>query len=212
MHRSVKAILTGILFIVACVLTGCKAPEPDYYDPKVAAKFGTYKCFTIDSFEDTEVPRELAVTPNEYRRFERAITAVFKQRGYANNCPKADFIVRFHALRRTVNDIEYYNNTFSNPTIFENNFSAVAIGGSGTIVGVHSGGTGGFCPPPSINRYDESVFVIDVIDVQSEELVWYGAYAEPTARKPFYDAEIRAIVNTIMTQLRSTLTPRDVIE
>ena len=210
MHRSVKAILTGILFIVACVLTGCKAPEPDYYDPKVAAKFGTYKCFTIDSFEDTEVPRELAVSPSDYRKFERAITAVFKQRGYANNCPKADFIVRFHAIKRTVNDIEYYNNTFSNP-IFDNNFS-VGIEEGGAIVSGFGGGNGGLCPPPGINRYDESIFVIDVIDTQSQELVWYGAYAEPTARKPFYDAEIRTIVNTIMAQLRSTVTQPDVVE
>ena len=148
MHRSVKAILTGILFIVACVLTGCKAPEPDYYDPKVAAKFGTYKCFTIDSFEDTKVPRELAVTPNDYRKFERAITAIFKQRGYADNCPKADFIVRFHAIKRTVNDIEYYNTGYSSPFYHSSVYPNV----------------GSFPPPPGIDRYDESLFVIDIID------------------------------------------------
>jgi len=180
MHRNIKIILTGILLIIL-FLAGCVSTVFVDYDHEAATKFVAYKCFTVDTADSTEASEDLVFSPIAYRRFEHAIKIGLKERGYDSDCSEVDFIVRFHAAKRTINEIDFFNNVHPLRPYYPSFYPDA-----------------GFFPPPYIDRYDEGIFVIDIIDAQSEELVWRGTYTERIGRRPHDNEEVCILINRIL--------------
>ncbi|MGK0464281.1 MAG: hypothetical protein ACJAT5_000693 [Lentimonas sp.] len=180
MHRSSKSILTGLL-LITFLLPGCFTPVLVDYDREAALKFDSYKCFVIDTSEEQAGSEDLVFSPIANRRFVRGLDAALKERGYISDCSEPDFRVRFHTAKKNVNrlDFRYPNNAMRfHAHCFQPNV--------------------GFFPPPYIDRYQEGIFLIDIIDAQSKELVWRGTYVERLQRQPHEDEEVRTIIDKIL--------------
>ena len=183
MHRRVKTILTGIL-LIAFFLSGCVTPVLVDYDHEAAAGFEAYQYFAIDTSETQESSESMVFSPIANRRFKRAIETTLKERGYIKDDSKADFIIEFHADKKTVTEIDFYNNIYSRRgSYYPSTFPDI-----------------GFFPPPYVDQYDEGTLYIDIIDAQSKELVWRGTYIERLGRRPHTAEEIHSIINSILNR------------
>ncbi len=186
MHPHVKVILTGT-FILACFLTGCMNQAIVDYDSDVTAKIDTYECFVVDTSKMEGSYEDLVFSPIAQRRFKLAIQALLKERGYTYDCLEADFVVQFYTTKRTVSRLDFnypvYSGRFYNYGLFA---------------------YPGYVPPPHFDQYDEGTFVIDIIDIESTELVWRGIYVERLGRNPHKDKEVGLIVRKILAQFPPT--------
>ena len=187
-HRA-KSIFTG-LFLIALILPSCVTPVLVDYDREAALKFGNYKCFVIDVSDEQENSGDIVFSPIANRRFALELEAALKERGYVNDCSKPDFHIRFHTTKESITQLNF------NYPIYALNFH-----------NHHFQPDIGFFPPPYINQYQECTFLIDIIDSQSEKLVWRGAYTERLKRKPYKDEEIRHIIDKILDRFTPEIIP-----
>lgn len=175
-----KATLTSLLLISLALLSGCVSPVRVDYDHEAARKFSSYNCFEVDTRELRAKYMDIVLSPIVDRRIERELNAVLKMRGYSNNCPTPDFRVTFDTKKKTVTE---FNDLGIGPTPYRR--YPYSFGGYSNI---------------QIDQYEEGTLIIDIIDVQSQELVWRGAYVKRLGWNAPTDAEIREIVIETLAQ------------
>ncbi len=169
--------LAGILLTLA----GCVSPTTVDYDRSARPKLQSYKCFVIDSRDARTNYQDVILSPIVDRRIERAITKELTAKGLSQQCATADFRVTFNTVTKTKTEI---NDFGVGPTPFRR-------------YPYH--GYGGFSQV-DINQYEQGTFIIDIIDNQSKELVWRGAYTKRLGWSAPNEAEVQAIVSDILEE------------
>lgn len=170
-------ILAGILLSIG----GCIANTTVDYDRAAVAKFGSYECFLIDTREIRNNYQDVVLSPIVDRRIERAIGRELKAKGFQQNCGKHDFRVTFSTLTKTKTEI---NDLGVGPSVFRR-YPRMGYGGYSNI---------------DVDQYEEGTFIIDIIDNQSKELVWRGAYAKRLGWSAPTEEEVRVIVSSILAE------------
>lgn len=170
-------ILAGTLLF----LGGCTTRTTVDYDRAAAAKFSSYECFIIDSRESRSNYQDVVLSPIVDRRIESAIGRELQAKGFQQNCSKHDFRVTFSTLTKTRTEI---NDLGVGPTIFRR-YPYMGYGGYSQI---------------DIDQYEEGTFIVDIIDNNSKELVWRGAYAKRLGWSAPTEEEVHVIVNSILAE------------
>lgn len=176
-----KATLTFLLLISLALLSGCVSPVRVDYDREAAQKFHSYKCFEVDSRELRSNYQDIVLSPIVDRRIERELNAVLKMRGFSNECSSPDFRVTFNTAKKTVTEL-----------------NDLGIGATPYRRSPYRG-YGGYSNV-QIDQYEEGTFIVDIIDMQSKELVWRGAYVKRLGWNAPTDAEIREIIIETLAQ------------
>ena len=170
-----------LLLLPLLALVGCVSPVRVDYDRGAAPKFQSYKCFAVDSRELGSNDQGIALSPIVDRRIERELNAVLKMRGFSDECATPDFRVAFNTAQKTVTEL-----------------NDLGIGAAPYRRSAYHG-YGGFSNI-QIDQYQEGTFILDIIDMQSQELVWRGAYVKRLGWHAPTDAEIRAIIIETLAQ------------
>jgi len=170
-------VLTGILIS----LSGCATNTTVDYDRAAATKFGSYKCFVIDSREIRTNYQDVVLSPIVDRRIERAIGRELQAKGFQQNCGKHDFRVTFSTLTKTKTEI---NDLGVGPTAFRR-YPYMGYGGYSRI---------------DVDQYEEGTFIIDIIDNDDKELVWRGAHTKRLGWSAPSEEEVRLIVSSILAE------------
>ncbi len=163
----------------AIYLTGCVSPTTVDYDRASVAKFSQYKCFVIDSRETRSNYQDVVLSPIVDRRIESAITRTLSAKGMSQNCAQADFRVTFNTTTKTKTEI---NDLGVGPTPYRRRPYFGSYGYSHI----------------DIDQYEQGTFIVDIIDNQSKELVWRGAYTKRLGWSAPSDTEVQEIVNEIL--------------
>ena len=170
-----------LLLLPLLALVGCVSPVRVDYDRGAAPKFQSYKCFAVDSRELGTHDQGIALSPIVDRRIERELNAVLKMRGFSDECATPDFRVAFNTAQKTITEL-----------------NDLGIGAAPYRRSAYHG-YGGFSNI-QIDQYQEGTFILDIIDMQSQELVWRGAYVKRLGWHAPTDAEIRAIIIETLAQ------------
>ena len=170
-----------LLLLPLLALVGCVSPVRVDYDRGAAPKFQSYKCFAVDSRELGTHDQGIALSPIVDRRIERELNAVLKMRGFSDECATPDFRVAFNTAQKTVTEL-----------------NDLGIGAAPYRRSAYHG-YGGFSNI-QIDQYQEGTFILDIIDMQSQELVWRGAYVKRLGWHAPTDTEIRAIIIETLAQ------------
>ena len=176
-----KATHTFLLLLSLALFSGCVSPVRVDYDREAAQKLQSYKCFEVDSRELRSNYQDVVLSPIVDRRIERELNAVLKMRGFSNECATPDFRVTFNTAKKTITEL-----------------NDLGIGASPYRRYPYRG-YGGYSNV-QIDQYEEGTFLVDIIDMQSKELVWRGAYVKRLGWNAPTDAEIREIIIETLAQ------------
>ncbi|MFQ3224064.1 MAG: hypothetical protein ACI8Z5_000307 [Lentimonas sp.] len=176
-----KIVLRILLLLPLFALVGCVSPVRVDYDREAAQKFSSYQCFEVDSRELRSNYQDIVLSPIVDRRIERELNAVLEMRGFSNDCSKPDFRVTFNTAKKTVTEL---NDLGVGPTPYRR----YPYSGLGNYSNVQT------------DQYEEGTFIVDIIDLQSKELVWRGAYVKRLGWNAPTDAEIREIIIETLAQ------------
>jgi hypothetical protein len=174
------------LALVALAMSGCVSPTAVDYDRTMATTLSSYQCFTIDSRETRANYQDVVLSPIVDRRIEQAIRQTLRAKGLRDDCTQPDFRVTFNTVTKTkteVNDLGVGVSPFRRHPYF-------GYAGYGTV---------------DINQYEQGTFIIDIVDNQSKQLVWRGAYTKRLGWSAPDDAEVQAIVSEILTNFPPSL-------
>lgn len=167
------------ILVILISLSGCVSPTTVDYDRAAASKFDSYKCFTIDSRETRANYQDVVLSPIVDRRIEQAISRTLSAKGMKQDCAQPDFRVTFNTVTKTkteVNDLGTGATPFRRHPYF---------------------GYSGYSQI-DINQYEQGTFIVDIIDNQSKELVWRGAYTKRLGWSAPNDEEVQIIVEEIL--------------
>lgn len=173
--------LAPCLLLLTLILSGCVSPTTVDYDRAAAAKFTEYQCFTIDSRETRANYQDVVLSPIVDRRIEQAIGRTLRAKGLSDDCAQADFRVTFNTITKTKTEV---NDLGVGPTPFRR-YPYYGYSGYSML---------------DINQYEQGTFIIDIIDNQSKELVWRGAYTKRLGWSAPNDAEVQQIVGEILAE------------
>lgn len=174
-------VLAGTLLF----LSGCVSPTTVDYDRAAASKFGSYKCFIVDSRETRSHYQGVVLSPIVDRRIERAISNELQAKGLTQNCGKHDFRVTFNTVTKTVTDV-----------------NDLSLGASPFRRYPYMGHRG--YSHIDIDQYEQGTFLVDIIDEESKELVWRGAYTKRLGWSAPTEAEVKQIMGEILAQFPPT--------
>lgn len=180
--------LTPLLFLLVLILSGCVSPTTVDYDRSAAARFPEYRCFVIDSRETRANYQDVVLSPIVDRRIEQAIDRTLRAKGLSHDCAQPDFRVTFNTVTKTKTEV---NDLGVGPTPFRRH---PYYGYSGYSM-------------LDIDQYEVGTFIIDIIDNQSKELVWRGAYTKRLGWSAPGDEEVQQIVGEILASFPPTTTP-----
>lgn len=186
MSHLVKTISIVLFLFCLAALSGCVSPVYTDYDRGAVHKFNDYKCFEVVSGEEQSDNKDTVLSPIVTRRIEHELNTVLKAHGFTDQCPSPDFRVRFHTVQKTVNQL----NDFGFDPFYYGTFYGCRYGYS--YIGSY--------PRLHLDQYEEGTFLVDIIDVQSNETVWRGAYVKRLGVQAPTDMEIRAILTEILEQ------------
>ena len=170
-----------LLLLLVLILVGCVSPVRVDYDRGAAPKLQSYKCFAVDSRELGTNYQSIALSPIVDRRIERALKAELLAKGFTQDCATPDFRVAFNTAQKTITEL-----------------NDLGIGATPYRRSAYHGYAG--YSNIQIDQYQEGTFIIDIIDMQSQELVWRGAYVKRLGWHAPTDAEIRAIIIETLAQ------------
>ena len=176
-----KIVSRILLLLPFFALVGCVSPVRVDYDREAAPKFHSYQCFEVDSRELRANYMDIVLSPIVDRRIERELNAVLKMRGFSNDCAQPDFRVTFDTKKKKVTEL---NDLGVGPTPYRR-YPYSGFGGYSNV---------------QIDQYEEGTFIVDIIDMQSKELVWRGAYVKRLGWNAPTDAEIREIIIETLAQ------------
>lgn len=166
-------------------MSGCVSPTTVDYDRAASVKFGDYKCFAIDSRETRSNYQDVVLSPIVDRRIEQAIGKTLVAKGLSQDCAQPDFRITFNTVTETkteVNDLGIGATPFRRHPYF-------GYGGYGRL---------------DIDQYEQGTFIVDIIDAQSKELVWRGAYTKRLGWSAPTDEEVQKIVSEILADFPPT--------
>jgi len=184
-----KPLATLLVAFAGITLSGCISPTTVDYDRAAMPKFADYQCFVIDSREARSNYQDVVLSPIVDRRIEQAIRATLQAKGLTEGCAEPDFRVTFNTVTKTkteINDLEV------GPTSYRR-YPYFGYSGYSHI---------------DIDQYEQGTFIVDIIDAQSKELVWRGAYTQRLGWSAPTDAEVRKIIHEILT----AFPPQDVVQ
>lgn len=177
--------LTPLLLFSAIYFSGCISPTIVDYDRAAAVKFDDYHCFVIDNREARANYQDVVLSPIVDRRIESAISQALAAKGMKQDCVQPDFRVTFNTLTQTkteVNDLGVGSTPFRRHPYFG------------------SSGYNHF----DIDQYEQGTFVVDIIDNESKQLVWRGAYTKRLAWSAPNDEEVQKIVSELLANFPPT--------
>jgi hypothetical protein len=172
---------TLIPLATTILLAGCVSPASVDYDRAATAKLGSYQCYEIDSRESRTSHQNVALSPIVDRRIEQAITNALNAKGLSQDCGKTDFRVTFNTITRSRTEV---TDLSTGPTPFRR-YPYFGYSSYSHI---------------DVDQYEEGTFIIDIIDVESNELVWRGTYTKRLGWSAPSDEEVRKIVKEILEQ------------
>lgn len=174
-------LLVPAVAAAALVITGCVTPTTVDYDRAALAELQTYECFAIDPREVRAAYQDVVLSPIVDRRIEDALSEELTARGYTADCPDPDFRVTFNTITKTkteLNDLGVGLSPFRRYPYY---------------------GHGGFSRI-ELDEYEQGTIVVDIIDEDSRELVWRGAYAQRLGWSAPTDEEVREIIGKILAE------------
>jgi hypothetical protein len=164
------------LFTLA-LLGGCVTPASVDYDREAVPQIASYGTFAIDGREARSEYQDVALSPIVDRRFERAIREALIDRGFSQSSSQPDFRVTFNTVTKTRTELNDYG-----PRTFRR-YPYYGYGGRYL----------------DLDEYEEGTFIVDIIDAQSQQLVWRGAYVRRLGWSAPDEAEVLKIVTAILT-------------
>ncbi|MGJ8651976.1 MAG: DUF4136 domain-containing protein [Opitutaceae bacterium] len=174
-------LASTLLFLTGCV----SSPTTVDYDRAAASKFGSYKCFIVDSRETRSHHQDVVLSPIVDRRIETALGSELQRKGFTQNCGKHDFRVTFNTVTKTVTDVNDMN-----------------FGTSPFRRYPHWGHRG--YSHIEIDQYEQGTFLVDIIDEKSKQLVWRGAYTKRLGWSAPNEAEVQKIISEILAEFPPT--------
>jgi len=175
----VKFWLPLLCSSLALGLAGCVAPTTVDYDRAALAEMSDYRCFAIDSREVRTNYQDVVLSPIVDRRIESALRAELKTKGFDDDCARPDFRVTFNTVTKTkteIDDLGVGSTPFRRYPYF---------------------GYAGYSRL-EIDEYEEGTFIVDIVDAETKQLVWRGAYRKRLGWSAPTDAEVREIIGTIL--------------
>jgi len=172
--------LASLLLLIA--LSGCVSPTTVDYDSAAAAQFPEYQCFVIDSRETRANYQDVVLSPIVDRRIEQAIGRTLRAKGMRDDCAQPDFRVTFNTVTKTKTEV---TDLGVGPAPFRRH----------PYYGYYSGYS-----MLDIDQYEQGTFIIDIIDQDSKQLVWRGAYTKRLGWSAPDDAEVQQIVSEILAE------------
>lgn len=177
LSRLAVLALIGVLSL----FTGCTTPRTVDYDSAMLRRMQAYQSFSIESREQRSKYQHLALTEIMDRRIVRAIRTSMTQRPMTEDVTNPDCIVTFFTSTKTkteVNDLGLAGGLYRRSPYH---------------------GWGGYSSV-TVDQYEEGTLIIDVIDGQSKQLVWRGAYSKRMGRSAPREAEVSKIVASILAE------------
>jgi hypothetical protein len=136
----------------------------------------SYETFAIDSREKRSDYQDVVLSPIVDRRIERAIRSTLEARGFEPATSAPDFRVTFNTVTKTKTEMNDFG-----PSPFRRH---PYYGFSGQYL--------------DVDTYEEGTFLIDIVDSETNELVWRGAYVKRLGWSAPNDAEVQEIVGDIL--------------
>jgi hypothetical protein len=172
MKMIIPCLLISIMTFTGCVTT----PTQVDYERAAVGKMASYESFAIDSRETRSNYQDVVLSPIVDRRIERAIRSSLEAKGFQPVAGAADFRVTFNTVTKTKTE----STDIGSPPFRRYPF----YGFGGRYL--------------DIDTYEEGTFLVDIVDAESEELVWRGAYAKRLGWSAPDDAEVQEIVSYIL--------------
>ncbi|MFO8027546.1 MAG: DUF4136 domain-containing protein [Opitutales bacterium] len=172
-----KFALPSITLLIAIFLAGCVSPTRYDYEQAALQKMTSYTTFTIDSRETRSDYQDVVLSPIVDRRIERAIQGELTTKGFEQVSDNPDFRVTFNTVTKTRTEI----NDFGPPLFRRHSYYGY---------GNHQ---------LDINEYEEGTFLIDLVDAESNQLVWRGSYVKRLGWSAPDETEVRTIVSSILS-------------
>ncbi|MEM1223020.1 MAG: DUF4136 domain-containing protein [Verrucomicrobiota bacterium] len=169
------------LVVFMLIASGCQTPSTVDYDAEAFAKMQTYETYQIQPREQRIEYQDIALSPIVDRRIEAALRTDLNSKGYSEVKTSPDFIVTFNTLTKTKTEVYDYG-----------------VGGRAFRRYPYYG-YGGFSRI-DIDHYEEGTFIIDLIDGETNQLVWRGAYQKRLGWSAPNDIEIQAIITKILSE------------
>ena len=163
------------------LLVGCKSSTVVDYDSEALESILNYNSYWIDTLEDRKNYGTVALSPIVDRRIAKAIRKNLEEKGFTRKADQADFQINFHTLTKEkteVHDLSHGPSPFARSPYF-GDYSY------GRLI---------------IDNYEEGTLVIDVIDTESQKLVWRGAHARRLQRKALNADEAQLVVDAILLE------------
>ena len=174
-----KSFISILTALSALSFAACVSPTTVDYDRAARPKFANYQCFTIDSRATRSNYQDVVLSPIVDRRIEQAIGATLRAKGMTQDCAHPDFRVTFNTVTKTKTEI---NDLSVGPAPYRR-YPYFGYAGYSQI---------------DIDQYEQGTFIVDIIDAESKELVWRGAYTKRLGWSAPTDAEVRTIMNDIL--------------
>lgn len=169
------------LLPLALMLSGCVTPTTVDYDRAAVAQFPEYQCFVIDNRETRAHYQDVVLSPIVDRRIEQAIGQTLRAKGMRDDCAQPDFRVTFNTVTKTKMEV---TDLGVGPTPFRRH-PYFGYAGYRTL---------------DIDQYEQGTFIIDIVDQESKQLVWRGAYTKRLGWSAPGDEEVQQIVGEILAE------------
>ncbi len=197
-HVHLSVVFRAVISLLALTLLGACSSHPTYVvDHDESVDFSGLK--TYRWYDDVHSSREA-----EYRHYngsdKRIRTYVdreMKIRGLTEaRSGQGDFWVNYNVSRQSkmrVNDISPYSSAGMH--------GGASVGTYGTSVGI------GYSSGPSVREYKEGTFVLDIIDVNSKQVVWRGI-AEASLPKSMHQSDRNKLASEVSRDILKDFPPR----
>lgn len=173
-------ILMSLLCLIGfiCVITGCQNQVAVDYDRAQKERIKNYNHYTIETREERASYGTISLSPLVDRRVENAIHNNLQDNGYGRRS-SGDFRINFHTAtkdRTNVYDLGYGPAPFGREPYF----------------GDYSYGR------LFIDKFEEGTLVIDIIDNETNQLIWRGSHTRRLSNRALNDLEAQGIVDAIL--------------
>lgn len=155
-----KAVIAHTAWILCALLLGCAPARTRVYadyNPETVSELQSYRTYDLlpppeDDFRADDITEE---------RILHSVESTLTKKSFQKTSVTPDFLVG------------YFVTTQAKITGSSGSSYGIGFGGGGTAIGFGFGGSGG-------RVYEEGTLVIDIVDRQSQKLVWRGTITAPS--------------------------------
>lgn len=189
--------LSGAVLILG--LAGCSSVQTSTnYDPGAVQELDTYRTYSWLPMKQDKDPDERVYNPIIQARVHQAVDAQLQARGYRLVEPgqKSDFKVGWHGAIDTkveADTVDRYSGYGWDPW-YDPFFGPVGYGGSGLV------------DAPMVREYQQGTLVLDVVDADSNKLVWRGTAQAQLSERVDAD-ESQKLINTSVEKMLKDFPP-----